>query len=356
MARKKSEEKLNVPDGHYRRVMKFYAIIGCLFLCLTGCLNNNVRHHTTNEISFKDGSSLYPDSRYLTAIGYGNSKSTARLQAKKELSNIFESTITSQFKHETHAVRDSNKGNSTSEKIEAIIFIYSQITLKGVQVKALKSEQGQFTALAVLDKFLAKDNWLLEVNHLDDQMQVEYRNIKKRHSKLLWIKPVQKILHYWMKRRSIVSCLSVIGFKAPSADIHLKTILNMIATIKNSLQFHIHISGVHAKKLSDHIANALNNTGYIICDSRKANVLISGNLTVEPSDITNEDWIYRRAIVSLQVTDPSTNNQVFNISENLRRGHLTTKAATNKAIKAISIAVQKQILKIFDPFKVDSHS
>jgi len=327
--------------------MKCYSIIVCLFLCLTGCINDNIRHSEKDSVS-SERSSHYPESRYLTAKGYGESKSSARFRAKAEISNIFESTITSQLTLETRAFKNSLKGSYYSEKIDAKIRVCSQITLKGLQVIDLRTENGQFAALAVLDKSQARGRWLQEIRNFDDKIQAEYNNIQNRHNKLRWIKPLQKIWNYWMERSAFASRLSIINCEAPSNKFGLKKILGMISTIKNSLQLHVRISGTYGKKVTDTIAKALNNLDYIVCDSRKANTIVSGNIVVEP-DIKNKDWIFRRAIVSIQIIDRSTNNQVFSIAEDVRSGHLTLKAAINKSIKAISTVVQKQIMNIFDP-------
>ena len=297
-------------------------------------------------------STSYPDSRYLIARGYGNSKTSAQFRAKSELANIFESKINSELKLETRAVSDSIKGEYSTETIDSFINIYSHVTLKGVQVKDIKSDEGQYTALAILDKIQAQDNWLNEIFILDQKIDTEFQTIQKQKSKLHWIKHVQTIWHCWLERTSIVSRLSVIGSKTPAEKIRLKNILELIAIIKNNIKLFISISGNYGKIISDNIAKTLNNEGFVISDNlQKADVFISGHLSVEPLEMINEEWKFSRASVSLHIIDCATNNQVYNITENIRRGHLTTKESIHKSINAISIIVQKRLLSMFDPLK-----
>jgi len=332
--------------------MKFLSIFGMIIICLTGCMNDNIRHNKSNTFSLSESAAQYPESRYLIAKGFGDSKTSAQFRAKAELANIFESKINTYLKLESRAIKDSIKGASTSEKIDAIINIYSHISLKGVQVKDLESDKGQYAAIAILDKFQAKDNWLNELHLFDEKINTEYRSIQQQQSKLLWLHPVKRIWHHWLERTSIVSRLSVIGFKAPPQTLDVKVILALIATIKNNMQFYINIAETDGKYLAQEIATSLNNEGYIICDnSKKANVLITGSLSVAPLEMVNEEWKFCRASVSLQIIDCATNNQVFNISENVRKGHLTTQSAAHKSIKELSAIVQKRILDIFDPFQ-----
>ncbi|MBF0449815.1 MAG: LPP20 family lipoprotein [Candidatus Magnetomorum sp.] len=326
--------------------MKIYSLLGCLFL-LIGCSPANIPH---SKDWFEPSTVKYPESRYLTATGFGESKESAQYRAKAELATIFESKIDSELKLETRAMLDSIKGEHSSEKIDSAIRIYSLVNLKGVQITEVKSTNGQYSALAVLDKIQAKENWLAELSLLDTKISADFESIQHLQSQILWIKPIQRIWCYWMERTSIASRLTVIGFKAPSGNFQIKSVLDMIARLKNSLRIHISISGKNARYLSDTIAKTLNNEGFILTlEAQKADVLISGNVIIEALDIKNEEWTFTRATVSLQIIDQSTGLQVGDIHENVRRGQLTHKSSAFKSIKDVSSSVQKRVLTFFDP-------
>lgn len=328
--------------------MKIYLILGILLVMLTGCVPNNNLNQKKDFITHSH--TQYPESRFLKATGFGTSRELARQNAKAELANIFESKIESELKLETRAIIDI-LGEHDTEKIDLTIKVYSLIRLKGVRVVDMDLKEGQHSALAILDKTQARDNWLAEISKCDEMITAEYKSLQKIESKIFRIKPIQKIWNNWMERTSIVSRLTVIGFSAPSRNYQIKDILGMVSSLRNNMRIYIEISGHKSKYLADAIGKVLTNEGFILTDTQAAaDVLISGHITVEPVELSTKDWKYSRAKVSLKIRDQATGHQVGDILETVRRGHLTSEESKFKVVKDISNIVPQKVMKFFDPF------
>ena len=332
-------------------LMKSYYICLCIVILFNACVVDNNNNYK-RILSPGKSSTQFPDSQFLKATGYGTSKETARHNAKAELANIFESKIESDLKHSTRAIVD-NLGEHVFEKIDSTIRIQSLVQLKGVRVIDLDVKDGQYTAIAILNKSNAGDNWLTEISNCDEMIFAEYENLKKVKSKVFIIKPIQKIWNHWMKRKSIVSLLTVLGFSAPSEKYQIKKILNMISDLRNNLKIFIDITGNQSKYLVSAIGKELTKEGFILSDSYSdTDVIISGNLILEKVEILTKDWKYSRAKVSIKIKDKSTGLMVGNIIESVRRGHLTYKESKFKAVRDISKITSKKVVLLFDPFSL----
>ena len=339
---------LNLKDFNF---MKTYYIWLFIVILFNACVvdNNNIYKKTLSQ---SKSSTQFPDSQFLKATGFGTSKEAARHDARAELASIFETKIESDLTHTTRAIVD-NSGEHDFENIESILRFYYRVQLKGVRVIDLDVKRGQYTALAILNKSKAYDNWLTEISNCDEMIFAEYENLKKVKSKVFIIKPIQKIWNNWMKRTSLVSRLTVLGFSAPSKKYQIEKILNMISDLRNNLKIYIDITGNQSDYLVRTIGEELTKEGFIVADSYSdTDVIISGNLILEKVENSSKDWRYSRAKVSMKIKYKSTGLMFGNVIESVRRGHLTYKESKFKAVRDISKITSKKVVLLFDPFSL----
>jgi len=331
--------------------MKSYSYILVCIIALNACVSN-----TNNK--YKESSSLdstnqdISNSQFLKAEGFGKTKDDARRNAKDELAQIFELEIKSTLKHSTHAIINNSK-EDVLEKINKMIEFYSCVKLTGVSVIDSGFNNGFYKAIAFLNKSKARDNWLAEISNCDEIIFAEFKNLKKVKSKVLHIKPIQIIWNNYMKRQSIVSRLTVIGFPAPFEKYQIKNIYNMIPDLRNNLKIFINVKGNQSKFLTSTIGNELTKEGFILTESySNADAIISGNLSIEPVKLSSKDWKYSRAKVSIKIKDKSTGLIMGNFIKSLRRGHLTYEEAKLKAVRVISKSISQEVIFIFDPLSL----
>jgi len=323
-----------------RRVLVIFLV--CAFLA-GGCLGAQKK---------KEAGEAFPESKYLTATGLGQSEMEARNQAVAELSRIFESKVYSDTLDRIKTVISTSKGEETEQKVESNIRVMSAVELKGVKIgKTWFDEKKRLHyALAVLDRYQAKDTWLNELDEWDRKIEGELKATKSLKSEFLILKSLRKVTSMWLDREIIVSRLSVLGFSAgPPGSYDMRSVYQQIPRIKKEIRINVDISGKQASVLTDNIGESFGENGYLVTPDRsEADVLISGALKTEPVKLDNPGWEFCRASVSLKTTDRKTGLTVADIEENVRAGHVSYSEAVNKAVRKVAQAVTTKLLDFME--------
>ena len=300
-----------------------------------------------------NGGKEYPSSKYLTAEGMGPSESEARQRAKAELSNIFESKVSSEVINRVRSVIDPTDKETVTRDDEQKIRVLSSVDLKGLEIGKVwhDEKQGNYHALAVLNRHKAREEWQGKVDDIDDRIEAMLSSLKSLKSNFSRLQTLKKARRLWLEKEIVVSRLRVLGFSDASvADYDVKSILNMTTRISSSLLVSIYIAdGIYGKLISDEITEALNREGYAVTgNGDEANIEINGLVKVSPVDLKNPGWEFARASVSIALTDTETGLTVGEISENKRASHLTYDEAAHKAVKGVSALVTEKIVEYFN--------
>lgn len=328
-------------------MQKTYSLLLIICLVLSGCvasqeLQKPVSQRPAYEVDF-------PGTEYMTAIGIGQSEAEARKLAIGELSNIFESKVVSETTTNAKAIFDSKNGDSVERSIESDIRISSSVDLKGVRVEKTWKESGEHYALAVLNKQMAFDNWSGDIKKLDTEIDAELGSAKTAKSMFLKLKPLKNVVKFWVKREVTKSRIRVMGYKnVRYAQYDMKAVFTQIADIKSEMVIHVKLNGEYSREVSDTIAETLNEAGFKITQNkRNADVLISGNVVIKPVNLKNPNWKFARAQVSININDSVTNNQVGEIAEDNRKGHISYNEAAHKAVKKVTETVSEKLINYF---------
>ncbi len=288
-------------------------------------------------------------SRYLSAKGYGASKPEAIRQAKAELSNIFEARISSDVTSKVRQVTDSMKGASFNKSIKSKIRVESDIELEGVITGPVKREHGEYVAVAALDKYRAKEKWGNDINKVDSKIDVLLKKSNSAQSKILKLMPLKKVLNLWVEKEVSLSRLRVLGFSSEFPQKDLKPILMKISNLKSAMLIDLDVSGTNGQSVRDNVAEFLTNNGFKIGDFESdADILITGSVKIKKVKNNNPRFKFSRAVVSLNILDTSTNNQVGQIAENARGAGLNYEEAAHKAVKKVSKKVSEKLVQYFN--------
>lgn len=288
-------------------------------------------------------------SRYLSAKGYGDSKPEAIRQAKAELSNIFEARISSDVTSKVRQVTDSMKGASFKKSIQSKIRVESDIDLEGIITGPVKRESGEYVAVVGIDKYQAKEKWGNDINKIDTKIDVLLKKSNRAKSKILKLMPLKKVLNLWVQKEVSLSRLRVLGFSSEFPRKDLKPILIKISGLKSSMLIDLDVSGSHGQTVRDNVAEFLTENGFQIGDFESdADLLITGSVKIKKVKNNNPRFKFSRAIVSLNILDSSSNNQVGQIAENDRGAGLNYDEAAHKAVKKVSKKVSKKLVQYFN--------
>ena len=299
------------------------------------------------------GVKAYPSSKYLTAEGIGQSESEARERAKAELSSIFEAKVSSEVINRVRSVINTKDEETVTRDDEQNIRVLSSVDFKGLEIGRVwhDKDQGNYHALAVLNRQKARDEWQGKVDDIDSRIDAILESVETLKSKFSRLQSLKKARRLWLEKEVVVSRLRVIGFSNASvADYDVKSIINMTSQLSSSLIVSINISdGIYGKTISDEITEALSREGYAVAgDGGEANIQISGLVKVSPLDLKNPGWEFARASVSLVMTDTESGMTVGEITEKKRASHLTYDEAAHKAVIGVSALVCQKIVEYFN--------
>lgn len=295
----------------------------------------------------------YPSSKYLTAEGLGQSESEARERAKAELSNIFEAKVSSEVINRVRSVINSKDKETVTRDDEQKIRVLSSVDFKGLEIGKVwqDKKQGNYHALAVLNRNKAREEWQGKVDDIDNRIEAMLESLESQKSLFSRLQTLKKARRLWLKKEIVVSRLRVLGFSnASMADYDVKSIITMTSQITSSLIVSINITdGMYGKTISEEITEALSREGYAVTgDAGGANLQISGSVKVSPVDLKNPGWEFARASVSLVMTDTESGLTVGEITEKKRASHLTYDEAAHKAVKGVSALVAEKVVEYFN--------
>ncbi len=293
----------------------------------------------------------YDSSRYLIAKGFGMSGQEAVLQAKAELSNIFETRIKSDITSNFISSSSTKENDSFSKRVEKNIRVFSDIKLSGVEILKTWQENGEYAAIAALDKNKAAEEWRKEISTIDMEIKILSNESDLAKSAFLKLKPLKKISNLWIERKTFLSRLRTIDFSGEaikSNPIDIRTLLNNMSKIRSELIINIDITGEHAELLKDITSEILTENGLKLQNAAsKADAVISGNIKIEHLPDKDKNFKFARVSVSLSIIDSNLEKQIDQVSESIKASGISYEEAEIRAIKKISASIKEKLLDCF---------
>lgn len=309
-----------------------------------GCASSGVSTAGSSKGEGRDARLMnYPDSKYLTAVGLGQSEPEAKNRAVSELTRIFVSRV------KTEAV-DTVKshmvdGNETvEENLFSRIQVVSDLELEGVETPEVWKEGATHYAIAVLERQKAARGWKQKIDDIDSRIDGGLNASGVQGSILLRFRALRSAASLWAERSVYMSRLNVLGFNVPDPQGYdVSSVLKELSELKSRMRLYIEVS--NGGTLAEGVAEALGDSGYVMTSSRAAaNVIISGTVTTKKLDIDNKDWKYARALAALTVTDVATGSIVGEVSENIRSSHVSYDEAASKAVRKLTPKVSDALI------------
>jgi hypothetical protein len=328
------------------RTVKTVVCAAILFV-IAGCAGGD---------SVRKAHKVYPESRFLTARGIGQSESEARNKAVSELSRIFESKVGSETLDRVNLVAKSTGEETTVQKFDSRIRVLSEVELKGVEVPGTWKENGTWHALAVLERSKARENWLREISGLDSEILGGLDALGGLKGSLLRYRSLRGAIDLWLKRQVLESRITVLGFRTLAQGAYdIRSVFREAAKLKAHMQVFLDIRGEGAGLLTEKVAEALGKAGFVVAGDRsEAAVIIEGDVRAEPVDIEHPDWVYARSTVALSVVDAEAGVSVGEVSENRRSTHLNYSEAAQRALRSVLPSTVEKLLKYLEQGDTDT--
>lgn len=294
--------------------------------------------------------SSFPEDRYLSAQGMGKTQNEARKQALAELSQIFESRVSSQFSSFVTSSLASDQAEDFEKIMESRIHIDSGILLQGVKIgKEWPDESpGLYHALAVLDRMDAGRGWTSKLEILDHGIQAEIQALETLTGGLSRMASLNRIMDGVMERQVWESRLRVIDYPVmdfSALDIDLGTVMSEQSKLRSGLRIYIDIQGGHRDQVLEILAQGLTQKGIsLVKDPALATARILGDVGVTLLSLDNPNVYFVRAHGNVQVFE----NQILyaQISEKIRKGHRDQAEAIHMALESVSKTLLEKLLVV----------
>jgi hypothetical protein len=291
-----------------------------------------------------DGESRrYPSVRYLTGVGYGADRPGAEDRARSEIAKVFYSEVTSSNRTLQQIMESAADGQTrSSERIdfEEVINVSTHKVLSGVRVvQVYRDSDGQppFYALAVLDRYQAKEILTAKIGELDADIRQLYTESLQTGDKLTRVKQLQACVDKHALRQAYDAELRVVDpagrGMAPSVNFtDIQARLN--ETLLKDFFIAVSVSGPRADEIRQALTEALNEQGFAVSEQiADASVLARGTVDIQPIDQPDPKWKFVRWKAYFDLVDRNGGAVFGSVQKTGREGHLSTAQAEERAVR-----------------------
>lgn len=291
--------------------MPIHAVLLSLALLLNAC-------SSAPEVK-KDGTPewvnrpelLYPQTRFLSAVGGGKNREEAILDAKRQLAESFIVKVQSQSKITAQSsLNQSTQGSvsgESSQNMSKEVTFETSTHLRGAEIKEIAAVGSVTYALIALDKLSARSGLLMEANRLQSALNLELDSLEERFNN----KSFQKAEGLLQQLETLQSEAAVLGMSAlfetsPSRS-RFERVESGMRGRNSKKAFTVEIKSGDAFFARD-IESCLNDRGGQVFDTSKAPESASKiqiTITERPQHMSMEGWTKIRFDLSAAIIEPT---------------------------------------------------
>jgi len=284
----------------------------------------------------------YPQSRYLVAVGEGDSRRAAENSAAAGLSRIFEAKVESKetLSETTTEARGAEDRFDQLSELRADIRIGSEQNLLNIQFgESFTDDRGRVYTAAYLPRA--------------ETAEILRQRIAANSADLLLLirqsEQVSDPLNAYAFRRVAVKkalendrLLAQLDIIAPGSRDRTalpydpQTLYSETAAAAQKVTFSVSLSG----EAGDALREALSGMGF--SEGSPAVLLFSGRASIDKTDLRRDPLVFVRTLYQIEARD-RTGNLVLSISDTSREGHINAELATERARQVLRRNILQQI-------------
>lgn len=215
----------------------------------------------------------YKSKKFLIGVGKGPRRDSADLDARAEISRIFESKVASameDFQAAASTVNSSGKGVSVEvQSVAQFQKVVSRKTLTGVEIRERGKDGGTFFALAVLERKQCINSLRGSIESLDSKIRSSVKRAE-RGDKLKAFKYYGKAMNMMDEREGLNAMLRVCdksgrGIRPP---VSMDDLVSNFDEASSDFKLGIVLEGTGADRVRDCLMEKLGDKGYQITEIR----------------------------------------------------------------------------------------
>lgn len=282
----------------------------------------------------------YPKSKYITAIGTGQTQEKAKKNALAQISEFFDVSVKSVSLFKDSATRE-NKENvySSSTAIDLTNSYSSFFNLSAVKIENMQQdEQGTFSCLAVLNKSDQVHIFNTELLEYENQIDMHLKEASNSSSIFQKLNHLEKAKIAALQERQLKTYIFILnGKKQKDSLVMIET--QIMETIKNqSIALEVNMKENNST-LYNNLSTQLIDKGFMI--DKNSPIKITIDLTYDLSKDPNNQFYLATYQSNIKVTEQ--NSLTYNKTNNGKGAGITQEKAIEKALKKASIWIIENI-------------
>lgn len=335
----------------------------CVHLCLSGILVFPVLAGCKSLIGgtpdwVANPKSVYPESRYLVAVGAGDTRRAAENSAAANLSRIFEAHIQSDERL-LDKTRETSKSIERSTDFTSDVNILSSQTLYNIQhAEAWKDDKGRYHAVAYLerretatiyrdkvDEQTTRVNFLLASAATTDDLLKKYATLRtaNRHA---------------TEADSLLRQLKVIhspSIPDSTPSYSINKLRKALADTAKQINVKIKVDGDDQNRMTHTLEAFITRYGFVV--GMPTVLDIGGSVAVTDTGERDQGLVFVRYELSLQIKD-AERNILVSINDKGREAHKSLNQAQVRSFRTLENAIKAggaQRLDAYFDSLIDQH-
>jgi hypothetical protein len=284
--------------------------------------------------------STYPDSRYLVAVGEGDTRRTAENVADAQLARIFESRIESADELVDQS-KESTKTFSRTSELSSQIRISANQTLFNIQhAESWVDAHGRVHAVAYLDRRKTAAIYQEKIDQENQQILFLIKQAEKSKNPLQKYALLRGANQHAKQQALLLRQLQTIHaptFSSISLQYTLPELQKALAASARAVRVHIQTNGELSEQIVPLLEHLATHFGFVVT-APPASLKMIGHLAFQDLEKSPSDLFFVRYQFQLQLKDDQ-NQTLFVLEKKGREAHISSQEARFRALRTLSRAL-----------------
>jgi len=288
----------------------------------------------------KNGSWKYPESKFITAIGTGETQEKAKNNALAQISEFFDVSVKSVSLFKDSETRENQESiYSSSSALDFTNSYSSFFNLSAVKIENMKEdENGNFTCMAILNKAEQIQIFNTELLEYENQISMHLKEASNSSSIFQKLNHLEKAKTAALQERQLKEYIFLLNGKKQNNSL-VKIENEIMSTIKNQSIGLIINMPANSSILYNNLSSQLIDKGFTI--EKDAPITITVDLTYHLSKDPADQFYLATYQTNIKVNEQ--NSISFDKINNGKGAGITQEKAIEKAIEKASIWIIENI-------------
>ncbi len=283
---------------------------------------------------------VYPEARYLVAVGEGDTRRAAENAAAANLSRIFEAHIESDERllDQSH---ETGKSFERTTDFTTDINILSSQTLYNIQhAEAWGDPNGRYHAVAYLERGETARIYRDKIAKETTTIQFLLAQSEQTNNRLKKYALLRNAARHAAENKILLQQLKVIhppSMASAAPDYSEDTIRKALADAARQIRVDIDIDGDNDRRIGSCIEELITHYGFIV--GRPSTLNIAGRVEVRDTGRRTANLVFVRYELNVQIKDAS-NDILVSLSEKGREGHISMDEARIRAFRTLEDSIK----------------